>query len=62
MVLDIAPLNDAQRFTTLEGAAVLAMVLLRKLAAHIARGTDFGAAVVQPDVLRPSQPSYAFTP
>ena len=35
----------------------LAIVLRRKLAAPIARETDFGPAVMQPDVLRPSQPS-----
>jgi len=59
-ILDIAPLNDAQyRFTTLEEAADwhwLAIVLRRKLVAPIARATDFGPAVMQPDVLRPSQP------
>ena len=34
----------------------LATVLRRKLAAPNARATDFGPAVMQPDVLRPSHP------
>ena len=41
----------------------LAIVLRRKLAAPIARVTDFGPAVMlQAGVLRPNHPRYTFTP
>ena len=40
----------------------MAIVLRRKLAAPIARATDFVPTVMQPDVLRPSQPRYCLHP
>jgi len=60
MVLDIAPLNDAPQLVLYNlgsgSRLALAIVLWLKLAAPIACATDFGPAVMQPDVLCPSQP------
>jgi len=50
LALGIAPLNEAQRrfITTVEGVSHWHWLSLRKLAAPIARVTDFGPAVMQP--------------
>jgi len=59
MVLDMAPLTGEQ-YSALQPWKwqwlALAIVPQRKLEALIARATDFGPEVMQPDVLRPSQP------
>ena len=57
MILDIAPLMRSSALQPWKWQLTgLAIVLWRKLAAPIARATNFGPAVMQPDVLRPSQP------
>jgi len=58
MVLDLDAYRFAVALYNLGSGSwlALAIVLRRKLAAPIARATDFGPTVMQPDVLRPSQP------